>query len=58
MSGRLNGETEDEIRKDAEALSALFGRRNPAPRRDNDPPAGNEKNAAFKKLLDSMKGEK
>lgn len=58
MSGRLTGETEEEIRKDAETLSALFGRRNPAPRRDNDPPAGDEKNAAYKKMLDSLKGEK
>ena len=58
MSGRLNGETEDEIRKDAETLSALFGRKNPAPMRDSEPPAGNGKNAAYKKMLDSLKGEK
>ncbi len=58
MSGRLTGETEEEIRKDAEALSALFAKRNPAPRRDNDPPAGNEEKAAYKKILDSLKGDK
>lgn len=57
MSGRLTGETEDEIRKDAEALSALFVKRNPAPRRDPEPGAGNEKDKALRSMLAELKNQ-
>lgn len=57
MSGRLNGETEEEIRKDAESLSALFGRRNPAPRRDPEPGAGNGKDKALRSMLAELKNQ-
>lgn len=58
MSGRLTGETEEEIRKDADALSALFTKRNPAPMRDTETPPGDKKKAAYKDMLASLKGEK
>lgn len=57
MSGRLTGETEEEIRKDAEALSALFAKRNPAPRRDPEPGAGNEKDKALRSMLAELKNQ-
>ena len=57
MSGRLNGETEEEIRKDAEALSALFTRRDPAPLRDPEPEAGGGKDAALRSLLSNIKNQ-
>lgn len=57
MSRRLTGETEDDIRKDAEVLSALFKKKNPAPMRDNEPQHGDTKKAAMKELLDSLKGD-
>lgn len=57
MSGRLTGETEEEIRKDAETLSALFVKRNPAPRRDPEPGAGNEKDKALKSMLAELKNQ-
>ena len=58
MSTRLTGETEDEIRKDAEALSALFGKpKGPAPLRDPEPGAGGGKESALRSLLAEIKNQ-
>ena len=49
LAGRLTGEDEAAIRKDAEALSKLLGgqKHNPPPRRDSEP-AGDGKAAAMR----------
>lgn len=59
MAARLSGETEEEIRKDAESLSRFVGRQQPAP-----PLASTERGvpesetrAALKGMLDGLKGE-
>ena len=60
MHSRLNGETEDEIRKDAEALAKLFeASNNPAPMASAETKVKetDSKTAAYKEMLRQMKGE-
>lgn len=60
LAGRLSGEDEDAIRKDAEALSKLLGsQRQPRtpPLRDTEPIEKDEKKAALKSLLTKIKEE-
>lgn len=53
---RLTGETEEEIRADANKLAKLFGQqKDPAPLRDTEPPVADEKTAAYKSLLNNLK---
>ena len=56
---RLNGENEDEIRKDAENLSKfLSDSSNPTyPLASTEPDASNTKDAALKKMVQDLKGE-
>lgn len=61
MASRINGETEEEIRKDAQSLKDLIGTARPqAPQATTEPrlTQNSEKaieNAAYRKLLGSMK---
>ena len=61
MASRINGETEEEIRKDAQSLKDLIGTSRPqAPQATTEPrlTQNSEKaieNAAYRKLLDSIK---
>lgn len=59
MAGRLRGETEDDIRKDAESLSKLMSGGKKQPMADPEPPVANKdaKKAAMKKMLSGLKGE-
>lgn len=58
MSARLTGETEEEIRKDAETLAALFKKpKDPAPLRDPEPGNGNRKDDAMRALLDEIRNQ-
>lgn len=58
MGARLTGETEDDIRKDAEALSALFKKqKTPAPLKESDPGNGDNKDAAMRELLNGLKNQ-
>ena len=53
---RLTGETEEEIRADANKLAKLFvQQKGPAPLRDTEPPVADEKTAAYKSLLNNLK---
>ena len=59
LSGRLSGETEEEIRKDAEGLVKLLGasRRTGDPLRSNEPAGGqgrSDETAAYKALLSGL----
>lgn len=57
MASRLSGETEEDIKKDAEALKALIGVSKPtAPLRTSTPPADDSK-SAFRGMLKTLKGE-
>lgn len=62
LSGRLSGDSEDEIRKDAEALLKAIGSTKPvAPLATSEPGGTNlesaAKDAALKKTLAGLKGE-
>lgn len=59
MHSRLNGETEEEIKKDAEALTKLFKASSPAPMASAEPKVKetDSKTAAYKEMLRQMKGE-
>lgn len=56
MAERLRGETEEDIRKDAEALKGMFPKKPAPPLRSDETPA-NQSQAAMKKLLNGLKGE-
>lgn len=59
MAERLNGETEEDIRKDAESMAVIFKNvRGPAPLYDPNPqPAANNNDAAMAEMLHSLRGE-
>jgi len=54
LASRLTGETEEEIKKDAEMLSSLVARKQPLPLKNTEP---KEDNDPYKKLLSNLKGE-
>ena len=60
LAERLTGETEDELRKDAEVLRKLMGNSQTAPlaggERSGGKPANNE-NAGWMKVIQDMKGD-
>ena len=56
MAERLRGDTEEDIRKDAESLKGMFPKK-PAPPLSSNEPSVDSKKAAAKKLLDDLKGE-
>ena len=57
-AARLSGETEDDIRKDAEGLSKLIGKQNTAPLASTERGvAENDTRAALKGMLNGLKGE-
>lgn len=58
MASRLSGESEDDIRKDAESLVKLIGKNKPiAPLADQEEKHDGGKNAAVRALAKSLKGE-
>ena len=58
MASRLSGDTEDAIRKDAEALVKLIGKNKPtAPLADSEEKAGDGKFEAVRVLARSLKGD-
>ena len=54
LADRLSGETEDDIKKDAEKLSAFVGRKKTAPLFDLDTGSGKD-DSAYKNLLKSIR---
>ena len=58
IAERLSGESEEDIRKDAEALKKVIGSGKPAPqRKNNEPPAVDEKKAAMQKIIRELNGK-
>ena len=60
LADRLSGESEDDIRKDAEGLLGLIKKNQPVPPLADPEPEPSEKNnkmAAMKTMLQNMKGE-
>lgn len=54
LADRLSGETEDDIKKDAEKLSAFVGKKKTAPLFDLDTGSGKD-DSAYKNLLKSIR---
>lgn len=54
LADRLSGETEDDIKKDAEKLSAFVGRKKTAPLFDLDTGSGKD-DSAYKNLIKSIR---
>ena len=54
LADRLSGDTEDDIKKDAEKLSAFVGRKKTAPLFDLDSGSGKD-DSAYKNLLKSIR---
>lgn len=57
LSHKLSGETEEEIRKDAESLAKFVGTTHQAPNFNPETPPGKSKDEAFKRTLAKLKGE-
>ena len=58
LIGRLTGETEEDIRQDAQTLKAIFGAaKGPAPLGDPEREIPNQQTAGLKKILAGLKGE-
>ena len=59
LAGRLTGENEEALRKDAEGLIKIMGSQThkAPPLKNTEPPVADTKTAAFKSMLDNMKGE-
>lgn len=57
MADRLAGDNEKDIRKDAEALAKFVNKPATAPGKSNEPASVDGKTAAFKQMLNDMKGE-
>ncbi len=55
LAGRLSGESEEEIRKDAESLSKLLRHQDGAPLASTEPEGADSKRAAVKKMLSDLK---
>ncbi len=57
LAERLNGDTEDAIKKDAETLSKLLNRKGGAPLASTEPGGEDSKRAAVKRMLSDLKEE-
>lgn len=58
MASRLTGETEEDIRKDAESMASIFKTvQGAAPLYDNNKAAAAESDAALTEMLHSLRGE-
>lgn len=59
LAARLSGDSEEAIRKDAEGLVKIMGNQShkAPPLKSTEPALPDTKTAAFKSMLDSMKGE-
>lgn len=57
LADRLSGETEDDIKKDAEKLSAFVGKKKTAPLFDPDSGSGKTDDSLYRNLLKSIRKE-
>jgi predicted nuclease with TOPRIM domain len=57
MAGRLTGETEDEIRTDAQTIAKFLKQKDAPPLGSTEPANATGKDAAYKQLLNNQKGD-
>lgn len=54
LAERLSGETEDEIKADAEKLSGFISKKNPLPLKPTEPEATDKTEQAYAKMLEEL----
>ncbi|MCB5934488.1 phage scaffolding protein [Caldibacillus thermoamylovorans] len=57
LAGRLNGQTEEEIKADAEKIAGFVNKKPTLPLKTTEPPQVDEKEQAYAKILENLKGE-
>jgi|SRR5690625_1594635 len=59
LAGRLSGETEDEIKADAEKMAGFVNKKQPLPLKTTEPPEVDNEDKAYAKMLENLnlKGE-
>ncbi|MDO4710629.1 MAG: DUF4355 domain-containing protein [Peptostreptococcaceae bacterium] len=57
LAGRIAGEDEESIQKDAQSLAEFFKSQSPPPPLRNTEPKGDVMDAAYKNILKGLKGE-
>ncbi len=57
LAGRIAGDDEESIKKDAQSLAEFFKSQNPPPPLKNNEPKGDVKDASYKKLVEELRGE-
>ncbi|RDW21034.1 phage scaffold protein [Oceanobacillus arenosus] len=57
LAGRLSGSTEEEIKADAEKIAGFVNKKQPLPMKTTEPPKVDEKEQAYAKILENLKGE-
>ena len=55
LAGRLSGETEEEIKADAEKLAGFVNKKQPLPLKPTEPAKVDEKEQAYSKILENLK---
>ena len=55
LANKIQGDTEEDIKKDAETLAKFIGKKQPAPLGSTEHDHADSKNAAYKSLLASLK---
>lgn len=55
LAGRLTGETEEDIKKDAESLAKIWREQNGAPLASTEPSGTDTKRAAVRRMLSNLK---
>lgn len=54
LAGRLTGETEEELKADAEKLSGFISKKNPLPLKPTEPEVTDKTEQAYAKMLDDL----
>lgn len=54
LAGRLSGETEDEIKADAEKMAGFVNKKQPLPLKQTEPPKVDEEEKAYANLIDNL----
>ena len=57
LAGKLSGDDEDALRKDAETFKSFLGKPKTPPLRDTEPSGGDMKKAALKSMLGNLRKE-
>lgn len=57
LAGRLSGETEEEIKADAEKMAGFVNKKKPLPLKTTEPPEVDKEEKAYANMIQNLKGE-